>query len=87
VSSGIIVVKLLRGEVVYLHINREREFWCSPGTTLFQPDRGVTLAAAERIGLPYNMVTIEAYKSPQRGSGFDLIDYIFDIFSVFNTFS
>jgi hypothetical protein len=63
VSLGIVVVELLRGEVVYLHINREREFWCSPGTTLFRPDRGVTLAAAERI---YRVLTPRELKNLSR---------------------
>jgi hypothetical protein len=60
VSLGIVVIKLLRGKVVYLHVNKEREFWCSPGIRLFRPNGGVTLAAAERI--IYNKLNIKFKK-------------------------
>jgi hypothetical protein len=35
VSLGIVIVVQLSVKVVYLHINREREFWCSPGIMVF----------------------------------------------------
>jgi len=49
VSSSIVVVELLRVEVIYLHVNREREFWCSPGKTVIPARADAKLAAAERI--------------------------------------
>ena len=35
--------------MVYLHVNKKREFWCSSGTTLFRPGLAAWLVAAERI--------------------------------------
>jgi hypothetical protein len=35
VSLGIVVVVQLSYKVVYLYINKEREFWCSSGIMVF----------------------------------------------------
>ena len=48
-SSGIVFAVQLRSKVVYLHVNREREFWYSSGRTLFRPGPTTGWLAAERI--------------------------------------
>jgi hypothetical protein len=45
-SSGIVVVELSGSKVVYLHVNRVREFWCSPGKTVTPARPNATLAAS-----------------------------------------
>jgi hypothetical protein len=57
ISFGIVVVELSGSKVVYLYVNREREFWCSTGKTVIPARPNATLAAAERI-LPATISTV-----------------------------